>query len=251
MGTPFHCRRATARCSADCPWTRKMVLSSAVDEAPWLFRDGQGSRTVASGELLATLVGIVGCQLFAVPGNTHKGRCVFTAATDNKGTAFVIRRCFSTKLRRRLAELRMGRTTQTHNHAKPSLEALSYFFYCSATLLMKRTEPKRQEAKVARRALQEELLEVYLKMDSLPREPLLVVPVEATRAEPFLAPLRRVRAAHQDQNWPTSSKVQFRAMCRCMMCDCETRSNEFQEPQGGFARACGYFSFLSPRLWWR
>eukprot|EP00971_Amphidinium_carterae_P004051 80514-Amphidinium_carterae.2 len=52
------------------------------DQASWLFRDGQGSRTIASGELLATYLA---CQLFAKQGTMRSARCQVSAMTDNKG----------------------------------------------------------------------------------------------------------------------------------------------------------------------
>jgi hypothetical protein len=75
---------------------RWFSLRVTKDEAPWLFDRGHGSRTIASSELLGTLVAVF---LFCTgpdfkPG---KGRMSCTGATDNQGNSFVVQRLMTTK----------------------------------------------------------------------------------------------------------------------------------------------------------
>ena len=65
-------------------------------DAPWLFERGHGSRTVASSELLGTLVSV---HLFCsgadfAPG---AGRMRCSGGTDNQGNSFVVQKLMTTK----------------------------------------------------------------------------------------------------------------------------------------------------------
>ena len=66
------------------------------EEAPWLFQRGHGSRTIASSELLGTLVAVF---LFCsgpdfAPG---PGRMTCSGATDNQRNQYVVQRLMTTK----------------------------------------------------------------------------------------------------------------------------------------------------------
>eukprot|EP00971_Amphidinium_carterae_P193394 3837580-Amphidinium_carterae.1 len=80
--------------SADGTPERAKWFSIEIKEvdAPWLFKGSQGHRTIASGELLATLVG---CQVFLPEGPIRRGLCRVSAATDNKGNSFVVKKLIS------------------------------------------------------------------------------------------------------------------------------------------------------------
>ena len=68
-------------------------LSAA--EAPWLFARGHASRTVASSELLGTLVAVqLFCPIETRP-TTGLMRC--TGATDNAGNSYVVAKLMTTK----------------------------------------------------------------------------------------------------------------------------------------------------------
>jgi hypothetical protein len=64
-------------------------------EAPWLFRDGNASPTIAAAELLATKVAV---QLFVAPGRFRRGQVRMVGTTDNLGNCFIVRRMMSTKM---------------------------------------------------------------------------------------------------------------------------------------------------------
>ena len=79
-------------------------------EAPWLFRAGDASRTIATGELLATLVAV---RLFAPSGASHRAAFRMTGTTDNLGNAYVVRKLLSTK--RPLGPLLMQLTSDLYD----------------------------------------------------------------------------------------------------------------------------------------
>ena len=94
----------TPACAAE--WF-SLAISEA--EAPWLFRDGDASRTIAAGELLATLVAL---RLFSPTGGHHRASFRLTGVTDNQGNSFVVRKLLSTK--RPLGPLLMELTTELY-----------------------------------------------------------------------------------------------------------------------------------------
>lgn len=66
------------------------------EEAPWLFSRGHGSRTVASSELLATLISV---HLFCdepLEATQRKGLIKITGVTDNLGNSFVVSKLLTT-----------------------------------------------------------------------------------------------------------------------------------------------------------
>eukprot|EP00971_Amphidinium_carterae_P338090 6475264-Amphidinium_carterae.1 len=77
--------------------SRWFSLRVDADQAPWLFREGEGSRTIATGELLATLVA---CQLFVPVQSDGKQRasCRVTGKTDNRGNSFIVKKMMTTKV---------------------------------------------------------------------------------------------------------------------------------------------------------
>ena len=66
-------------------------------EAPWLFTRGHGSRTIASSELLGSLLGV---HLFVPLDLEHAGEAYTecTGLTDNLGNAYVVQRLLTTKM---------------------------------------------------------------------------------------------------------------------------------------------------------
>eukprot|EP00971_Amphidinium_carterae_P137827 2731561-Amphidinium_carterae.1 len=72
----------------------------------WLFRDGQGSRAIASREVLGTYLA---CQLFAKQGTMRSARCRVSAMTCNKGNAFVMHKLLTTKLPLALLVMQLAR----------------------------------------------------------------------------------------------------------------------------------------------
>ena len=81
-----------------CRWYSLRVNK---EEAPFLFEKGHGSRTIASSEMLATLVGI---HLFCDKDTGHEltngfTRCSgITALTDNLGNSYVTKKLMTTKM---------------------------------------------------------------------------------------------------------------------------------------------------------
>ena len=68
-----------------------------ITEAPWLFTRGHGSRTVASSELLGTLL----CVHLFLPAETAcSGNALVQRAghTDNSGNSFIIKKMMTTKM---------------------------------------------------------------------------------------------------------------------------------------------------------
>jgi hypothetical protein len=64
-------------------------------EAPWLFCKGHGSRTVATSELLASLL----CVVLLAPPLTTNGRGLIrvTGVTDNQGNSYIVAKLLTTK----------------------------------------------------------------------------------------------------------------------------------------------------------
>ena len=66
-------------------------------ETPWLFERGHSSRTIASSEMLGTLLSVL---LFSplVPGQSpSRGRIQCKGSTDNQGNSYVVQRLMTTK----------------------------------------------------------------------------------------------------------------------------------------------------------
>ena len=74
---------------------RWFSLTISPAQAPWLFAKGHASRTIASSEMLGSLVGIV---LFAPSGRLTSGLTRCRGITDNLGNDFIVRRMLTTKL---------------------------------------------------------------------------------------------------------------------------------------------------------
>ena len=85
------------RSTKEAPW---FSISLSEVEAPWLFARGHASRTIASSELLATLVAVF---LFipVASGNEEtlpsRGTIKCQGLTDNAGNAFVVSKLMTTK----------------------------------------------------------------------------------------------------------------------------------------------------------
>eukprot|EP00971_Amphidinium_carterae_P059856 1183982-Amphidinium_carterae.1 len=88
--------------------SRWFSLRIDADQAPWLFREGEGSRTIATGELLATLVA---CQLFvpAQSGAKQRASCRVTGKTDNRGNSFIVKKMMTTKFPLALVLMQLSR----------------------------------------------------------------------------------------------------------------------------------------------
>jgi hypothetical protein len=76
--------------SPDTKTARWLSVRITADEAPWLFIKGHGSRTVASSELMGTLL----CVHLFCGGldkeRIQKGKIRITGLTDNQGNSFVV-----------------------------------------------------------------------------------------------------------------------------------------------------------------
>ena len=76
---------------------RWFSLRIPAEDAQWLFERGHGSRTIASSELLGTLVAL---HLFVPkvdPGTTSSGSFTCSGLTDNQGNAYVVQKLLTTK----------------------------------------------------------------------------------------------------------------------------------------------------------
>jgi len=68
-------------------------------EAPWLFLKGHGSKTIASSELLATLLAVhLFCPCPSPEAKPTKGLMVCGGETDNAGNMYVVGKLMTTKL---------------------------------------------------------------------------------------------------------------------------------------------------------
>ena len=76
---------------AQARWFSLTILPT---DAPWLFDKGHSSKTIASGELLATLAST---QLFCDSSTPGEGSMSLSGLTDNKGNTFVLAKMLSTK----------------------------------------------------------------------------------------------------------------------------------------------------------
>ena len=84
------------KCQGGAPPGASPWFSLAITEAdaPWAFRDGEASRTIAAGELLATLVAV---RLFAPADGSGRASYTLSGTTDNLGNCYVIKRLMTTK----------------------------------------------------------------------------------------------------------------------------------------------------------
>jgi hypothetical protein len=82
-------------CASSLMQSRWYSLKVTSSQAPWLFTKGHGSRTIATIEMLASLICI---HCFARPKETpYSGRIVVTGVTDNLGNSYIVRKGMSTK----------------------------------------------------------------------------------------------------------------------------------------------------------
>ena len=75
---------------SEARWFSLTILPS---DAPWLFDKGHSSKTIAAGELLATLACI---QLFCEGGPNRAGPMGLSGKTDNLGNSFVLAKMLTT-----------------------------------------------------------------------------------------------------------------------------------------------------------
>ena len=85
----WECRGGTVE--SEARWFSLTILPS---DAPWLFDKGHSSKTIASGELLATLASV---QLFCADDSPGEGSMGMSGLTDNRGNTFVLAKMLSTK----------------------------------------------------------------------------------------------------------------------------------------------------------